>query len=141
MSVITKCIVALITAVSLIACEKADPEPKTTPTADTPYMNVCLSYVGGKLVNVRTGTERLTYYLESGESGVIDFSITNVSGNIDIKVYRSDDSENPFYEEYNIPSSNFSVDLHGEGEYIVWITAKSFAGKYEISWKPQTINL
>ena len=76
---------------------------------------------GNKSRTVKTEKETEFSVNISTESGQIDMTIEDKSGNV-------------FYEGNNIPTSNFTVTVKELGEYIITILGHDHKGSYKVTW-------
>lgn len=72
-----------------------------------------------KTVNVDKETEFSVQI--SSESGQIDMKIEDKSGNV-------------FYQGNDIPTSNFTVTVKEQGEYILTVHGHGHSGSYKVTW-------
>lgn len=86
---------------------------------------------------VRTGTEYYTYRVEEGFRGEVSFSLSVLSGRLDLDVYPTDRPDDAEYRGRDLCDSSFSVILTKPGEYAVRVTADGFVGDYRIGWKTE----
>lgn len=79
-----------------------------------------------KVLN-KTDFQKLT--LADGD--IVDFNIVNKAGSIDISLQK--DGEAPVYEETDIQTSSFQVQIYDGGTYIVSVTGKKARGSVSIT--------
>ena len=60
-----------------------------------------------------------------------------MSGRLDLDIYPSGDRYNAAYTGRDLDSAFFEVILDKPGEYKVKMTAKSYAGDFEIRWRTE----
>ena len=75
----------------------------------------------------KTDFQKLT--LAAGD--IVDFNIVNKAGSIDISLQK--DGEEPVYEETDVQTSSFQVQIYDGGTYTVSVTGKKARGSVSIT--------
>ena len=94
-------------------------------------VTLCACACGGTVFDgSRTGNES-RLIMDFKVLNKTDFNIVNKAGSIDISLQK--DGEEPVYEETDIQTSSFQVQIYDGGTYIVSVTGKKARGSVSIT--------
>ncbi len=122
---LTAIILVVLTILSITSCAREG--WKMTSPSKTIEDN-SITYIYDKF----TGKKIENIYLEHGQRPEIMFNVESISGSLD--VFIQDEYGKTVYENYDIQSGEFLVELSRAGDYKVILNAEDHVGSYNMTW-------
>ena len=83
-------------------------------------------------ITTYNGTDRQICHVAGGEGRELHISVFRLDGSISISVLQMEERKYA-YRGTDIPTSDFTVVLPGDGEYQIEISAENFQGRYIVT--------
>lgn len=68
------------------------------------------------------------------EPQAVKVTVNKISGELEIKIFNSEDETNMVYEGHDFPTDSFTVNVTDSGRYTILVTCKDFIGEYSFDY-------